>query len=246
MFKDSQNTEEGLIRASLEAFIACWRSKQEADFSLQFREGKVRLNFSCSLGNPDKTHVDPSPRKRTRRKSLRQIARNNARAAGFSRAQKTLGDALPVLSQPPRIAASDREDSEEPASGNVRQRSDRNENSVRDWTENQDKTVPMSPEEIGQPVEPGQPVESGHPEEPGQPVERPRLLEQPTGNLSLESQLCRSRQPVEIPRQQLFPTSYNQPFAGMNMNPVGPHEPVLTTSQGQHQPFSEHSRSTTV
>ena len=42
--------------------------------------------------------------------------------------------------------------------------------------------------------------------------------------------------------QQLFPTSYNQPFAGMNMNPVGPHEPVLTTSQGQHQPFSEHSR----
>ena len=185
MFKDSRNTEEGLVRASLEEFIACWRSKQEADFSLQFREGKVRLNFSCSLGDPDKTHVDPSlrkrnytraaaysraqraskdaspalglgdqdktdvdfnPAKRIRRKSPRQIARNNARAAEFSRAQRALKDASPVLPQPPQGAASDSEDSEEPASRNVRQCTDHKETSERDWAEDLDKTVPLSPD----------------------------------------------------------------------------------------------------
>ena len=70
MFAITRNTEQGLACATLEEFIACWRSKQEADFSLQFREGKVRLNFSYSLGDPDKTHVDPSPRKRIRRTNL--------------------------------------------------------------------------------------------------------------------------------------------------------------------------------
>ena len=43
------------------------------------------------------------------------------------------------------MAPSDHEDNEEPASGNVRQLTDCNETSARDWTEDQDKTVPMSP-----------------------------------------------------------------------------------------------------
>ena len=81
------------------------------------------MSFSCSLGDPDRTHVDVnpspclSPRKRIRRKTPAQIARNNARAAAFSRAQRASKDASPTLSQPLQIAPY-REDNEEPAPGN--------------------------------------------------------------------------------------------------------------------------------
>ena len=81
-----RNSEQGFVFASMIEFFQCWSSKQEAALSIQCKQGRASLNFTCSLGEPDQQHVEVKKVfKRRKKKSPSQIKRDNSRAAARAR-----------------------------------------------------------------------------------------------------------------------------------------------------------------
>ena len=97
-----RNSEQGFVFASLMEFFACWSSKHEAALSIQCKQGRANLNFTCSLGEPDKKHVEVKKVfKRRKKKSPSQIKRDNSRAAARAReAPSTMGPPGPPAPTP--------------------------------------------------------------------------------------------------------------------------------------------------
>ena len=60
----SSNSEVAFVFASLTEFINCWQSKQSASFSVECKDGKASVNFSCDLGLPGGKHVKTSSKKK--------------------------------------------------------------------------------------------------------------------------------------------------------------------------------------
>ena len=90
-----RNSEQGFVFASLMEFFQCWSSKHEATLSIQCKQGRASLNFTCSLGEPDQQHVEVKKVfKRKKKKSPSQINRDNSRAAA-RRAREETGQPIP-------------------------------------------------------------------------------------------------------------------------------------------------------
>ena len=88
------NSEANFVFATMIEFFHLWKSRKEALFSIDCKEGNASLNFKCSLGHPDEKHINPhhlghpdqehAMKKRIKqKKSPSKISRNNARAAAF-------------------------------------------------------------------------------------------------------------------------------------------------------------------
>ena len=94
-----RNSEQGFVFASMIEFFQCWSSKQEAALSIQCKQGRASLNFTCSLGEPDQQHVEVKKVfKRRKKKSPSQIKRDNSRAA--ARAREEAARAPPTTGPP--------------------------------------------------------------------------------------------------------------------------------------------------
>ena len=88
------NSEANFVFATMIEFCHLWKSRKEASFSIDCKEGNASLNFKCSLGHPDEKHINPhqlghpdqehAMKKRIKqKKSPSKVSRNNARAAAF-------------------------------------------------------------------------------------------------------------------------------------------------------------------
>ena len=88
------NSEANFVFATVIEFCHLWKSRKEASFSIDCKEGNASLNFKCSLGHPDEKHINPhhlghpdqehAMKKRIKqKKSPSKVSRNNARAAAF-------------------------------------------------------------------------------------------------------------------------------------------------------------------
>ena len=53
------NSEANFVFATMIEFCHLWKSRKEASFSIDCKEGNASLNFKCSLGHPDEKHINP-------------------------------------------------------------------------------------------------------------------------------------------------------------------------------------------
>ena len=102
-----RNSEQGFVFASLMEFFSCWSSKHEAALSIQCKQGRANLSFTCSLGEPDQQHVEVKKVFKRKKKSPSQINRDNSRAAARAReeAAKTSPPPPPEPDLPPGEAS---------------------------------------------------------------------------------------------------------------------------------------------
>ena len=90
------NTEETFVLASLKEFVKIWGSGNQASFNLECRNGRAYLKMETHLGTPDQQHFVPphvphdGNHQHRKKKSPRQIYRNNARAAAYKLLKKFL------------------------------------------------------------------------------------------------------------------------------------------------------------
>ena len=67
------NSEADFVFKSVSEFIKAWSSSKEASLSLETKNGKTWVNYSCCLGHPGKL-------KKPRTKSKKKRERDNLRA----------------------------------------------------------------------------------------------------------------------------------------------------------------------